>query len=168
MTPLKECIFYGHRKHNINQRAWAGWSMTSDIPSNGEIISAVSVSKNYGATRALNEVSVAINPGEVHALVGENGAGKSTLAKILAGAVLPSSGHLQIAGVPVHFARPRDALRAGIAIVQQELALLPPNPSFEMCSSDLRIIAQGFWSRVRFGAVMRSWFDAGDLICTLT
>ncbi len=99
--------------------------MTSDIPSNGEIISAVSVSKNYGATRALNEVSVAINPGEVHALVGENGAGKSTLAKILAGAVEPSSGHLQVAGVPVRFVRPRDALRAGIAIVQQELALLP-------------------------------------------
>jgi simple sugar transport system ATP-binding protein/ribose transport system ATP-binding protein len=89
-----------------------------------ELISAVNVSKTYGATKALADVAITIYQGEVLALVGENGAGKSTLGKVLAGVISPSSGELRMAGRAIHFSRPRDALRAGFAIVHQELALL--------------------------------------------
>ena len=89
------------------------------------IVEAVSVTKNYGAVRALRDVSISIRPGTVHALVGENGAGKSTIGKIIGGATDASSGKLFVDGTEVHFARPRDALTVGIAIVHQELALLP-------------------------------------------
>lgn len=89
-----------------------------------ELISAVSISKTYGGTRALADATITVYQGEVLALVGENGAGKSTLGKVLAGVVSPSSGELRIAGKVLHFSRPKDALRTGIAIVHQELALL--------------------------------------------
>jgi ABC-type sugar transport system ATPase subunit len=83
------------------------------------------VSKHYGGARALSDVSVTIAAGEIHALVGENGAGKSTLGKIVAGAVQPDRGRIVVAGEPVEFHSPRDAIRAGIALIHQELALVP-------------------------------------------
>lgn len=83
------------------------------------------VSKQFGRTRALSEVSLSVLPGSVHALVGENGAGKSTLGRIIAGAIQPNAGSVVIDGEPVTFARPRDALERGIALIAQELALVP-------------------------------------------
>lgn len=83
------------------------------------------VDKAYGGTRALRGVSLAIGRGAVHALVGENGAGKSTLGKIVTGSESPDAGLLLLDGVPVRFRGPRDALRAGIALIGQEPSLVP-------------------------------------------
>jgi len=83
------------------------------------------ISKRYGGARALDDVSVRIDAGEIHALVGENGAGKSTLGKIVAGAVTADEGEILLDGRPVSIRSPRDAIRHGIALIHQELALAP-------------------------------------------
>ncbi|MDX6350331.1 MAG: ribose transport system ATP-binding protein [Streptomyces sp.] len=83
-----------------------------------------SISKQYGQTRALDDVTVMLLPGQVVALVGHNGAGKSTLLKMLAGAESPDEGSILIDGVPQHFSTPADALAAGVACVYQELRLV--------------------------------------------
>ena len=84
------------------------------------------VSKRFGATTALDRVSLSCLPGQVCALVGENGAGKSTLLGILAGAHQPDSGEVLIDGSPIDFRRhsPWGAQRLGIAVVHQEFALI--------------------------------------------
>jgi len=83
------------------------------------------VTKTFGRTTALDDVSISFEPGEIRALVGENGAGKSTLLSIIGGLVRPDSGELAIGGEPVGLARhnPITALDRGIAVVHQELAL---------------------------------------------
>ena len=81
--------------------------------------------KSFGATRALDDVSVAIRQGTVHAFVGENGAGKSTLGKIIAGVFPQDQGDLVMRGTTVSFGSPREALVRGIALVAQEVALVP-------------------------------------------
>lgn len=81
--------------------------------------------KSFGATRALDDVSVDVHAGTVHAFVGENGAGKSTLGKIIAGVMPPDQGRLVLRGAPVAFPSPRAALERGIALVAQEVALVP-------------------------------------------
>ncbi len=83
------------------------------------------VGKSFGGTRALDGVSIAINAGSVHAFVGENGAGKSTLGKIVAGVFPPDQGQLSLRGEPVSFGSPREALQRGIALVAQEVAVVP-------------------------------------------
>ena len=74
------------------------------------ILQVNELTKRYGATTALEGVSVAFRRGEVHALVGENGAGKSTLSKIIAGAVQPTEGTLTIKGQTVTGLSPMQAL----------------------------------------------------------
>ncbi len=81
--------------------------------------------KHYGPVHAVQDVSFDCAPGEVHALVGENGAGKSTVAKMLAGAVHPSSGSIELDGVPLGSGRIRDARDAGVTCAFQELSLVP-------------------------------------------
>jgi ABC-type sugar transport system ATPase subunit len=81
--------------------------------------------KSFGATRALDDVTVEIGAGSVHAFVGENGAGKSTLGKIIAGVLPPDQGELLLRGEAVAFGSPREALMRRIAIVAQEMALVP-------------------------------------------
>jgi rhamnose transport system ATP-binding protein len=83
------------------------------------------ISKSFGATVALADVSLTIERGNVHALVGENGAGKSTLGKILAGIIPPDSGELMLAGRAESFGSPRQALSAGVTMIAQELSLVP-------------------------------------------
>lgn len=78
------------------------------------------ISKEYLGVRALDQVSLNIDPGTVHALVGENGAGKSTLVSVLAGAVAPSAGHVVIDGVSHASLTPRSARSLGIRLVPQE------------------------------------------------
>lgn len=83
------------------------------------------VSKRFGLTPVLRDVSLSVQPGEVLALVGENGAGKSTLMKILSGALQPDAGRILFEGKPWQPRDPLVARRAGIAMVYQELALAP-------------------------------------------
>jgi ribose transport system ATP-binding protein len=85
----------------------------------------IEVRKSFGATRALQNVSFEVGPGEVHALIGENGAGKSTLMKILSGAYVADSGHIELEGTPFRAADPLHARRCGIAMIYQELNLAP-------------------------------------------
>ena len=84
------------------------------------------VSKSFGASRALNDVSLDVRPGEIHGLVGENGSGKSTLVKILSGYHAPDAGAAvlvdgQPVGLPV---RPAVARRFGLSVVHQDLGLV--------------------------------------------
>jgi ribose transport system ATP-binding protein len=81
------------------------------------------ITKNFGATAALGGVDLVIEPGEVHALIGENGAGKSTLMNILSGAFPPDSGAMRFNGQPYAPRSPIDARAKGIAHIHQELSL---------------------------------------------
>lgn len=83
------------------------------------------ISKSYGGLQALDQVSLDVRVGEVHAVVGENGAGKSTLMKILGGIVKRDAGDLQFDGETVEFASPLESMNAGISIIHQELSMLP-------------------------------------------
>ncbi|HWE64447.1 MAG TPA: ATP-binding cassette domain-containing protein [Chloroflexota bacterium] len=86
---------------------------------------ARAVNKHFGGVHALRDVSLTIERGTIHALIGENGAGKSTFGKIVAGFYSPDAGQLFLNGQPVKFRSPRDALRAGITIVGQERSIVP-------------------------------------------
>ena len=81
------------------------------------------ISKNFGATKALKDVSFLVKRGTVHALCGENGAGKSTLMKILAGVHMPDSGVLEVDGINRQFKTPGEAIEAGVSMIYQELDL---------------------------------------------
>jgi ABC-type sugar transport system ATPase subunit len=83
------------------------------------------IGKRYGAVRALDDVSLTVAAGEIHALVGENGAGKSTLGRIIAGAAAPDEGEILVDGRAVVLRSPRDAIRHGISLIEQDFALAP-------------------------------------------
>ena len=83
------------------------------------------ISKTYPGVRALDDVSLTVGVGEVHALLGENGAGKSTLMKILAGAQPKDSGDILLNGQPVTIDSPQKAMALGISIIYQEFNLVP-------------------------------------------
>ena len=84
-----------------------------------------SVSKRFPGVRALHNVSFEVAHGEVHALIGENGAGKSTLMKLLSGVYTDYEGELLLDDRPLTLGGPRDAQLHGIAIIHQELNLIP-------------------------------------------
>jgi ribose transport system ATP-binding protein len=88
------------------------------------IVSIQHISKHFGGTRALHEVSFDVLPGELHAICGENGAGKSTLMKILSGVITSYDGILLVDGAEVHFTGTKDAESEGISIIHQELNLV--------------------------------------------
>ena len=83
------------------------------------------VSMEFPGVKALDDVSFDVQAGSIHALMGENGAGKSTLLKILSGAYTPSAGSLALDGRPRTFLGTADALAAGVAVIYQELHLVP-------------------------------------------
>jgi simple sugar transport system ATP-binding protein len=96
------------------------------MPERGVTVSVLElkdVSKHFGAIHAVNNVSFALEPGEVVGLMGDNGAGKSTLAKLISGNHTPTHGDILVDNHVVHFHRPVDARRHGIEIVHQDLAL---------------------------------------------
>ncbi|MBV5304223.1 MAG: ABC transporter ATP-binding protein [Chlorobium sp.] len=83
------------------------------------------LSKKFGSLAAINNVSLSVEEGTIHAIVGENGAGKSTLTKIIYGMHLPTSGELSIKGKALRFTSPREAIKAGIGMVHQHFMLIP-------------------------------------------
>lgn len=89
------------------------------------VVRATGLAKAYGATLALKQVSLQVQPGEVRALLGENGAGKSTLVKILSGIVRSDAGRIEIEGAPFEPRSLVQARAAGVATAFQELSLLP-------------------------------------------
>lgn len=89
------------------------------------MLEATELWKTFGATKALRGVSIDIRRGEIHGLCGQNGAGKSTLVKVLTGSLRPDSGSIRLLGERVRFAKSADAQAAGIAVVDQELSVVP-------------------------------------------
>ncbi|TWU41953.1 sugar ABC transporter ATP-binding protein [Novipirellula artificiosorum] len=89
------------------------------------VLAGQGIVKRYPGVLALNQVDFEVRAGEVHGLIGENGAGKSTLMHILAGANRADEGVILLDGEPVQFANPREASDRGIALVHQELNLVP-------------------------------------------
>ena len=89
------------------------------------ILEARGIVKRYGHVVALDGADLELYPGEILAIIGDNGAGKSTLIKALSGALQPDEGEIRLDGEPAHFRSPRDARRAGIETVYQDLAVAP-------------------------------------------
>jgi simple sugar transport system ATP-binding protein len=94
-------------------------------PPGSPLLEARNLSKYFGSVKALQEVTLTVNAGEVTCVLGDNGAGKSTLIKILSGVHPPDEGELRLGGEPIAFSGPRDARSAGIATVFQDLATVP-------------------------------------------
>ncbi|HET7226153.1 MAG TPA: ABC transporter ATP-binding protein [Candidatus Eisenbacteria bacterium] len=84
------------------------------------------ITRRFGPVLANDAVSLALEPGEIHGLVGENGAGKSTLMRILYGLVAPDAGRIEVDGRQVRIHRPADAIRLGIGMVHQHFMLVDP------------------------------------------
>lgn len=102
------------------------------------------ISKRFDMTQALDDVSLELYPGEIHALLGENGAGKSTLIKIMTGIHKPDTGEILLDGKPVTIANAIDAQAHGIAAIQQEPMIFP----------DLNVAENIFISHRNRGAIM--------------
>ncbi|MGD0841470.1 MAG: sugar ABC transporter ATP-binding protein [Candidatus Acidiferrales bacterium] len=105
---------------NIESRADRAAPASADV-----VLEAIDVVQKYGGVTALQGVTYRVLRGKVNVLIGENGAGKSTLMRILAGVEPPLSGSILLDGRPVTFRRSGDAARQGIAMVHQELSVLP-------------------------------------------
>ncbi len=133
-------------------------------PVAGAQLELVGIRKRFGAVRAVSDVSLTVRAGTVHALVGENGAGKSTLGKIVAGVHRPDDGQVLVDGEVVTFSSPVDALQRGVALVSQELALLPHRTVLENLFLGDEPSRAGLWSgrdaRRRFTeAIAATGFD---------
>ena len=101
--------------------------MSTPVP----VFEARDISKSFGPVRALSNVTVTLNRGEIHSIIGENGAGKSTLMNLICGRFAPTEGQIFVDGAPVHFQSPKDAQRHGIAIAPQEISLVPDLTVYE-------------------------------------
>ncbi len=128
------------------------------------ILSARGISKSFGGVAALRDVSFDARAGEVHALVGENGAGKSTLVKIIAGALNPDAGEVEFRGQPFRPSDPAAASAAGVAVVFQELPLIPDLTVAENVYFDRQpLTALGTVDRRRLRAATVDAFDRFSL-----
>lgn len=117
--------------------------------------------KDYGLTRALNDVSLTFGAGEIHGVVGENGAGKSTLMRIAAGLVHADKGRVLVDGSPIRSASPHAAQLAGIGIATQELTAVPARTVLENVFLGIPIVGIG---SLRKSPAM----DQYELICQRT
>ncbi|MBC8468518.1 MAG: sugar ABC transporter ATP-binding protein [Planctomycetes bacterium] len=113
------------------------------------------VCKRFGATIALEDVSIKVASGQVLALVGENGAGKSTLMKVCSGAIKPDTGQMQLDGKPYQPGNPLEARRAGVAMIYQELSLTPHLSVEEniMLGMEPATLGVVHWKKVRQRAI---------------
>ena len=109
------------------------------------------IRKAFGATRAVDGISLSVAPGEVCALVGQNGAGKSTLMSVLSGALAPDDGAMLLDGHPYKPDSPLDARRAGVAMIYQELSLAPHLSVMENVVLGLEPTVRGLvdWPQIR-------------------
>ncbi|MGH8937586.1 MAG: sugar ABC transporter ATP-binding protein [Acidimicrobiia bacterium] len=124
------------------------------------LLTMTGISKRFGATQALVDVSLVLYPGEVHALVGENGAGKSTLIKIMTGIHLPDEGAMQVNGEEVTLRTSAEAQGHGIAAIYQEPLIFP----------DLNVAENIFIGHQDRGALVdwpRLYRDAEAILATL-
>ena len=119
------------------------------------IIEVRDVSRQFVAVKALVDIDLSINQGEIHALVGENGAGKSTLGKIISGIERPDTGTLFVRGETRHYTHPIDALRDGITTITQEIALMNKQTIIDNVLLGREIHRHGILNR----AEMRADFD---------
>ena len=99
--------------------------LRSTSAAHSPLLEVEALSKAYGETRALHDVSIPFYSGTVHAILGENGSGKSTLVKILSGIISPSRGQVRVGGTPLLGFTPRIVQTAGIATVFQEVLVAP-------------------------------------------
>ncbi len=106
------------------------------------------ITKTFGSLVADDHVDLTVEPGEIHALLGENGAGKTTLMNVLFGLMHPDSGEIMLDGEVVHFADPGAAVRHGIGMVHQHFMLVPV---FSVSEN----VALGFEPTRRFGLLDR-------------
>ena len=83
------------------------------------------ITKRFGSLEANGDIDLVVEPGQIHALLGENGAGKTTLMNVLYGLLHPDEGEILLDGQSVSFRSPRDAIRAGIGMVHQHFMLVP-------------------------------------------
>lgn len=118
-------------------------------------LSLCNIGKSFGPTVALDGVSLQLRAGEVHALIGENGAGKSTLMNVLAGALRPDQGAMEIEGRPYLPATPLDARDHGIALIHQELSLCPHLSVAENIMMGIEPSRAGWLNRKRLHARTR-------------
>ncbi|TCU43760.1 ATP-binding cassette domain-containing protein [Curtobacterium sp. PhB146] len=95
----------------------------SDAPTPREVLGISGVGKNFGAVRALRDIDLSVQSGEIVALLGDNGAGKSTLMNIICGSNTPDEGEIRVSGQPMSGLA--DAKRLGVGVVYQDLALAP-------------------------------------------
>jgi ribose transport system ATP-binding protein len=102
--------------------AW-GFRLGADWEENTMAFAVRGLEKSYGGIRVLTKVDLAVEDGEIHALLGANGAGKSTLIKCLSGAIAPDAGSMEIGGRSYASLTPRESRQAGVAVVYQELSL---------------------------------------------
>jgi len=91
----------------------------------GKLLEFRNISKTFPGVKALDDVSLDLNPGEVHVVVGENGAGKSTMMKIISGVYAPDRGELLLDDIPLGRNTPKIAEQHGIAMIYQELSIVP-------------------------------------------
>jgi ribose transport system ATP-binding protein len=98
--------------------------MSVAAPARTGLLQATGISKHYAGVAALEDVSITLEPGKIHALVGENGAGKSTLSKILSGFESADTGTITLDGQPINPKNPTQAAALGIGIVHQELSVI--------------------------------------------
>jgi len=118
------------------------------------------VTKRYPGVLALDRVDFDVSSHEVHCLVGENGAGKSTLIEIVGGAIRRDEGVIEIRGRPVHFGSPKDAQDAGVAVLHQELPMLPEMTVAEnICISSIPRNSLRLVSYKRLNREAKRWLD---------
>jgi len=115
------------------------------------------LTRSFGSSIAVDGVSFSVLPGEIHGLCGHNGAGKSTVIKMLTGQLQPDSGTISISGVPTRLRSPQVAQQAGIAVVDQELSVVPALSVQE----NLRLgdVTAGFFRRGSSKAEQRALLD---------
>jgi rhamnose transport system ATP-binding protein len=129
-------------------------------PERSPVMEMKHISKRFDATQALDDVSLTLYPGEVHALIGENGAGKSTLIKIMTGVHPPDQGEILLDGKPIQIRNSQEAQAHGIAAIYQEPMVFP----------DLNVAENIFISHQDRGAVVhwgKAYRDADVILAQL-
>jgi ribose transport system ATP-binding protein len=117
------------------------------------------IHKAFGPVKVLEGVDFELLPGEVHALMGENGAGKSTLMKILTGIYAPDAGSIEVDGQPVSITSPADAEKYGIAIIHQELNLIPALSIADNLFLGREVHRFGLLNRKAMDTRAKEWLD---------